>query len=200
MTATPKPTPRSEARADATTSPQPFDRLAAQAAGDGAPLDPGAESTAWVGRTHWTHFAGSISLAILAVVLATLVCFQLRSRDGILVIWFLLVTASIVIAGARILWRVLSCRYRLTNQRLFIERGIFAQTIDQTELIRVDDVRIRKTFTNRLLGLGSIKILSTDVTDHAVVLEGVRAAETVAEHIRGHMRTLRRNSLFVEKL
>ena len=175
-------------------------RLREQAAGDGAPLEPAAEQTVWVGRTHWTHFAGSVALAAVAVAVITFVCLSRKSTRGIFGIWLTLVGACGAALALRILWRVLQCRYRLTDQRLFIERGILNQTIDQTELIRVDDVRVRKTLPDRLLGLGSVEVLSTDLTDRSVVIEGVRAPESVAEHIRTKMRALRRKSLFVENL
>jgi len=175
--------------------------LQEHASGDGAPLDPASEKTLWVGRTHWAHFAGSLALGALVVVLATVVCLWLRSSaDGVFRIWLTIAAASAAVVGGRILWRILHCRYRLTDQRLFIERGILTQTIDQTELIRVDDVRIRKNLLGRIIGLGSVEILSTDVSDRAVVIEGVRHPEAIAEHIRTHMRMLRRKSLFIENL
>ena len=67
-------------------------------------------------------------------------------------------------------------------------------------MIRVDDLRIRKTLPDRILGLGSIEVLSTDQTDRSMVIEGVRGPEAIAEHIRRNMRAMRRKSLFVENL
>ena len=204
MADTPDPTVRSASGPDGGVPPQPHPQgsrgLGDDAAGDGAPLEPAAETTLWVGRTHWTHFAGSIALGTLAIVLATLVCLGLRSRGGVFGVWLMLVAACAFIVSVRIAWRVLSCRYRLTNQRFFTERGILGQTIDQTELIRVDDVRLRKTLPDRVFGLGSVEVLSTDQTDRTLLIEGIRTPETIAEHIRTNMRILRRKSLFVEKL
>lgn len=175
--------------------------LQEHASGDGAPLDPASEETLWVGRSHWAHFAGSLALGALVVVLAAVVCLRLRSSmDGLFRIWLTITAASAGIVAGRILWRILYCRYRLTNQRLFIEHGILSQTIDQTELIRVDDVRVRKNLLGRIIGLGSVEILSTDVSDRTMVIKGVRNPEVIAEHIRTHMRTLRRKSLFIENL
>ena len=96
--------------------------------------------------------------------------------------------------------RIISRRYRLTSQRLFIERGILNQTIDQTELIRVDDVRLEKTLIDRVFGLGTVSLLSTDVTDRLVVIEGIDNADRVAEAVRTNMRTQRGKALFVENL
>jgi hypothetical protein len=72
--------------------------------------------------------------------------------------------------------------------------------VDQTELIRVDDVRIHKTLLDRIFGLGTIAILSTDATDREVVIAGVADPDQVAEALRRNMRTLRQKSLFVEHL
>lgn len=170
------------------------------AAGDGASLNPADEITLWEGRTHWTHFAGSLAVGLLAVLVISIVGYRFRATAGMLGIWLVLVIACVAVVAARVTLRVLSCHYRLTNQRLFITRGILSQTTDQSELIRVDDVRVLRTLADRLLGLGSVEILSTDLTDRALVIEGVRGAVAIAEHVRANMRVLRKKSLFVEQL
>jgi hypothetical protein len=43
-------------------------------------------------------------------------------------------------------------------------------------------------------------VLSTDVSDGVIVIEGIARADHVAETIRDRMRALRRQSLFVENL
>lgn len=102
--------------------------------------------------------------------------------------------------GATIFWRIIGRRYRLTDQRLFIERGVLAQTIDQTELIRVDDVRVRKTLLDRVFGLGDVEINSTDASDAFILIEGIRDPDRIAEDVRSRMRALRKKSLFIENL
>ncbi|MCP4247898.1 MAG: PH domain-containing protein [bacterium] len=191
------PVPRSEA---------PAAGAEAAIGGDGAEVETAAESEIWIGRTHWKHYAGRISLWLLANVLLIILIAWAASRfdwlTGGIAFWITLVVA--LISGALILGRValviLGNRYRVTSQRLFIERGILSQTVDQTELIRVDDVRLHKTMIDRLFGLGSIQILGTDTTDREIRIEGIADPETVAEAIRTNMRTLRRKSLFVENL
>jgi len=118
------------------------------------------------------------------------------------VIWTVLggVLVSGLILLIPVFLRIISRRYRLTSQRLFIERGILSQTIDQTELIRVDDVRVEKTFIDRVFGVGTVSLLSTDVSDRLVVIEGIDNAERVAEAVRSNMRTQRGKALFVENL
>jgi hypothetical protein len=72
--------------------------------------------------------------------------------------------------------------------------------VDQTELIRVDDVRVKKSMMDRLFGLGSVETLSTDQTDRETMIAGIAEPDKVAEAIRARMRTMRKKSLFVENL
>lgn len=55
-------------------------------------------------------------------------------------------------------------RYRLTNQRVILESGLLGKRIDEIELFRVKDTRLHQSFLQRLVGLGDIEIISTDVS------------------------------------
>jgi uncharacterized membrane protein YdbT with pleckstrin-like domain len=74
----------------------------------------------------------------------------------------------VVVAGqhlVRLGWRALVLRtqhYRLTNQRLLIESGVFSRTINEIDLRTVDDITFHQRFTERLLGLGQIGIVSSE--------------------------------------
>lgn len=172
---------------------------------------PGAEDEAetelWVGRTHWKHFLGrllvwllgNVGFLALAAWITPHVEWLSASRSAMIVVGVLLLS-GLEVGLRRVLLPILQRRYRLTTQRLFIERGIFSQTVDQTELIRVDDVRLHKTFLDRLVGLGTVAVISTDATDREVVMEGIEKPEEVAEFIRTQMRLMRRKSLFIENL
>jgi len=174
--------------------------------GDGAEIGPDREEDIWIGRTSWKHFAGRLLLWLLAnVVIAVIVIWVVRNSESFTgggAFWTIaivfLISGAIVIGHMFV--RIISQRYRVTTQRLFIEKGILSQTIDQTELIRVDDVRIRKSLADRLLGLGTVAVKSTDASHAEVLIEGIDDPEKVAESIRTRMRTMRRKSLFVENL
>jgi len=164
------------------------------------------ETELWTGRTSWKHYAGRVSLWVVANVLFAALIGWLASAKKWFelssVIWTIL--AVVLVSGLifiiPVFLRIISRRYRLTSQRLFIERGILSQTIDQTELIRVDDVRLEKTLIDRVFGLGTISLLSTDVSDRLVVIEGIDNADKVAEAVRTNMRSQRGKALFVENL
>ena len=125
-----------------------------------------SEKVLWTGRTDWRHFVAGCALYVGAAAAVLVIC-AIRFSSGALYYTFLLLAIGAVAVGTRVVWIVLSTRYRLTTERLFIERGIVRQTIDQIELIRVDDIRVTKGVVDRIVGLGSVQVLSTDFTDRS---------------------------------
>lgn len=165
------------------------------------------ETELWAGRTHWKHFAGRIGLWVVAnigflfgVILLTPRVEWLTFRRSAAIFFGVLLISGLEVVGRRVWLRIFQRRYRLTTQRLFITEGIFSQQVDQMELIRVDDVRLYKTFLDRLFGLGSVAIVSTDATDRETVITGIAEPDKVAETIRSRMRAMRSKSLFIENL
>jgi len=55
-------------------------------------------------------------------------------------------------------------RYRLTSQRIIMESGLLGKRIDEIELFRVKDTRLHQSLVQRIVGLGDIEIISTDVS------------------------------------
>lgn len=176
----------------------PMGQILQRSRGDGAEVAPESEEELWVGHTNWKHFADLILVALGWSVIAVIVGFTMPR----IMAWIVGIMAALgwLYVAGRILHAILNYRYRLTTQRLFIERGILSRTIDQAELIRVDDVRIQKTLLNRFTGLGSIEVFSTDASDRQVTIRGVPQPEHIADSIRQRMRELRQKSLFVESL
>ena len=95
---------------------------------------------------------------------------------------FAAVLFVVVVAGqhfVRLAWRALVLRtqhYRLTNQRLTIESGVFSRTINEIDLRTVEDITFHQRFSERLLGLGQIGVVSSepDPTGGAPRRAGVR--------------------------
>jgi membrane protein YdbS with pleckstrin-like domain len=170
-------------------------------ANDSPPVGP--ETPLWEGRGDWRYQVGAVAMFLIVTLgVVILVGFLIDRPDKR---WFWGLGGLVVLAfGVRTGWilvvHMLGTRYRLTSQRLFIDRGILSRTTDQIELIRVDDVRIRQRFLDRLFGVGSVDVLSTDVSDAKSAIVGITNPDAVAEHIRAHMRKLRQKSLYIENL
>ncbi len=159
----------------------------------------------WSGRMHWQNGIGRVIFWLLLNAAFVAGAYYVP-RPGWLtqqhLIWtvvaFFAVTTMFILGGLFI--RMWQTHYRLSSQRLFIERGILSRTMDQTELIRVDDVRMQQSFVNRIFNIGTVLLMTTDVTDRSVAIIGIKDPVRVTELIRQQMRTLRSKSLFVENL
>jgi uncharacterized membrane protein YdbT with pleckstrin-like domain len=199
-------------------SDKPDRPVSASAPGDnpGAPVEPesgpphpfrpreeppaAAESVVWTGRTSWKHFAGSFALWFVGSIVV--IWLAVRYLEGKSAFWtaFVPVVGGFLVVFFRGFLVVFGSLYRLTDERLFVERGVLSRTIDQTELIRVDDVRIHKSFFDRMLGIGTVELLSTDQTDRLVRIEGISLSSDVAEAVRSQMKNLRKRSIYMENL
>jgi hypothetical protein len=74
--------------------------------------------------------------------------------------------------------------YELTTQRLRIIRGILGNQVEEIELIRVRDTRIKQHLGERALNVGDVTILSNDTTAPEIILNNVNDPLAVRELIR----------------
>jgi uncharacterized membrane protein YdbT with pleckstrin-like domain len=58
----------------------------------------------------------------------------------------------------------LNTRYTLTNERLKITKGLLSKSVDEIELFRIKDTKVQQTFLNRIVGIGQIDVISSDLT------------------------------------
>ena len=116
-----------------------------------------------------------------------------RAQLGLLV-WGVLLLPVVglgLILLARAWYRVASTRYRLTTQRLFAQTGLIAKNLEEVELFRVKDVTLRQGVLDRLLGVGTVTVLSTDDTAPRLALAGIRDPLAAKEAIRTAFRAAR---------
>ena len=52
--------------------------------------------------------------------------------------------------------------YSMSRDRLFIKRGVLSIQEDEVRLYRIRDISLRRTFLQRLFGLGTLNVCSTD--------------------------------------
>ena len=115
-----------------------------------------------------------------------------RAHLGLLVWGVLLAPVGIgLILLARAWYLVASTRYRLTSQRLFAQTGLIAKNLEEVELFRVKDVTLSQGVLDRLLGVGTVTVLSTDDTAPRLELRGVLRPMEVKEQIRTAFRAAR---------
>jgi len=98
-----------------------------------------------------------------------------------------------VLLWLRVWYKTSATRYRLTTQRLFVEKGLIAKHIEEVELFRVKDVTVRQGALQRLLGVGSVVVLSSDDTAPRLTLKAIHNPVEVKENLRTAFRAARRN-------
>lgn len=98
-----------------------------------------------------------------------------------------------------LLYERLAVAYSLTTQRLVHQRGILRRTTNRIEVIDIDDVTVEQGFVERMLGIGTIKILSSDASDPKLLLRGiddVKRVATVIDDLRREER--RKRAVYME--
>lgn len=74
-------------------------------------------------------------------------------------------------------------RYRLTAKKLILKKGFFTITEDEILLYRVLDLRLIRTFGQRLFGLGTVVLLSGDATSPEFRIVNIKRSERVRDQI-----------------
>jgi len=72
-------------------------------------------------------------------------------------------------------------RYRLTEDKLLIDVGFFTRVEDEIRLYRILDVSLRRTFGERLFGLGTIHCCSGDKTSPEFDIKRIKKPKEVKE-------------------
>lgn len=87
-----------------------------------------------------------------------------------------------------------STRYRLTNQRLIVSKGIIFKRIDEIELYRVKDVSVDYSVLNQMVNIGDLTLRSSDATTRgrAFRMSDVPDARQIREQLRTLVEQARR--------
>lgn len=98
-------------------------------------------------------------------------------------------------------YRQWSVRYWLTDQRFVHQTGILRRVTNRIETIDMDDITFEQKFLERLVGVGTIRISSSDRTHPELVLRGIEKVKEVSEKIDDVRRSeRRRRGLHIESI
>ena len=74
-------------------------------------------------------------------------------------------------------------KYSLSDDRLFMEKGLFTTTLDEVQLYRVRDVRVVRTLGQKIFGVGTVHLISSDKSCPDLPLESIKNPIDVKETI-----------------
>jgi membrane protein YdbS with pleckstrin-like domain len=114
------------------------------------------ERDLFVGHPALVYSFGAYAVAVLTLGLA-LVYFWIRRR---------------------------TVRYRITTQRIQIERGLLSKTLNNLELFRIDDYEINRPLGMRIVGHAELRFRSSDRNAGVLSLKGIPEVQRIAEELR----------------
>ncbi|MFR1758189.1 MAG: PH domain-containing protein [Christensenellaceae bacterium] len=74
-------------------------------------------------------------------------------------------------------------QYKLSKDRLFLQRGLFNTAYDETVLYRIRDISVTISLGQRLFGVGTVLVHSSDKTHPHMALVNIRRPMEVKELI-----------------
>ena len=160
--------------------------------------DEDEETTLWEGGYCAKAMLGEWVLTALLSV-GVLVAAVIYSRA-----WLYLVIGLAVlwcVQYLRYLYRRFSIHYRLTNHRFFHTAGLIRRVSDRIEVIDMDDITCVQGPIERLVGVGTIHVTSSDRTHPVIDLTGIAGAQEVTEKIDKARRAERlKRSVHIESI
>lgn len=82
-------------------------------------------------------------------------------------------------------------RYALSEDRLFLRRGFLNVKHDEIVLYRVRDLRVSVSLWQRIFGVGSVMVVSTDKSIPELTLKNIRQPNEVKELIHEHVEKMK---------
>jgi uncharacterized membrane protein YdbT with pleckstrin-like domain len=148
-------------------------------------LHPG-EVVVFEGHPSWRavlsfYIGGFAGAVIVAVVVALVASIPL----GVLAAVVLL--ALVIVVGLIRRW---ATDYMVSNQRLYIRRGIFARHVQQTRVDRIQNVNTDQRFRDRLLRVGTVDFDTAGTDDADFKFVGIGNPGRVAEAVDRALRDL----------
>ena len=76
-------------------------------------------------------------------------------------------------------------RYRVDDDRLYVETGFIRSETNELLLYRVLDVKSTRTLGQKLLGVGTVTLMSSDQSNPRLELKNIRDCERVRRFLSG---------------
>lgn len=155
-----------------------------------------AEREIWSGSFSPKGMYGSWAIAavvtligVIAAVLIPMPAVFIAVCIAAPIIWVVLIFQFL-----KLRWGV---AYKLTSQRFMYEQGILRRVHNRILLIDIEDVTFVQGLMDRMFNVGTITLLSTDVTEGKLVMPGIDNVERVANAIDDARREERRKRAII---
>ena len=73
--------------------------------------------------------------------------------------------------------------YRISEEQITIKSGLFSTCEDDAYMYKVQDIRLKRSFMERMFGLGTLICFTSDTTNPELRLEHIKNASEIKEFI-----------------
>lgn len=141
------------------------------------------EKDLFVGHPAVFYTVGQVVPFLILIAAAIVIAYYIGSGVGVLYSFLgLLILCGILYLSAYLKSRRVF--YRITTQRLKLERGVLSKVEENLELFRIDHFEIRKPLGMRMLGYGSLHLFSSDAELSNFSVYAIPNLEGIAETLR----------------
>ncbi|HEX4286799.1 MAG TPA: PH domain-containing protein [Terracidiphilus sp.] len=147
------------------------------------------ERDLFVGHPALIYTIGQITPFLIVIAIAVVVGYAIHARYIELsdpYVWYLSLSLVVACFLICLVFFIKSRRihYRITTQRIKLERGLLSKVQESLELFRIDHFELRKPIGSRLLGQSSLHLYSSDAELKNFSIYGVPHLEALADELR----------------
>lgn len=73
--------------------------------------------------------------------------------------------------------------YEIMEEKITIKSGLFSTCEDDAYMYKIQDIRLKRSFLERILGLGTLVCFTSDTTHPELYLEHIKNASEIKEYI-----------------
>ena len=91
-------------------------------------------------------------------------------------------------------WKLISIhktKINITNQRITVEKGILSTTIDELELFRVKDIKLKQSLLYKFGNVSDLIITTSDRSNPTLIIPAIKNAKQLREELRNAVDTRR---------
>jgi len=101
-----------------------------------------------------------------------------RTLAGLLVALIVLLVLAVKII------RLKNIHYEVSSDRIEWARGVFTKKVDNLDMFRIVDLKLRRSFLDRIFGIGTVELMTTDKTDSWFVFEKMHDSQKLYDAIK----------------
>jgi len=74
-------------------------------------------------------------------------------------------------------------RYEVSDDRLIVRKGFFKTEVDEILIYRIMDIKLVRTLGQKIFGVGTVTLISTDKTNHILEMKNIKQSDHVRKFL-----------------